>query len=176
MTKIHGGSYRRKYKQCIWAAICIIGACFSLMLAPEVNYSSNRGSVASGIFLSTLTWFFVLTAAVLVQRISSFAAARAAGDPGYAAERYRHARIGLLSFAENTEGLLAEIALAVGVVIWFLRAARIIYVDGPMRMLQYSLCFSGFLLHCFFNGKSYIYIKRKAKRKAKKVEKRGAHL
>ena len=169
MTKAKGGGYRKRYKQCILAAGCITGACFSLMLAPIVNYSSKRGSVASGIALSVLTWTFVLVGAVLVKRLSAFAAYRASKDPGNAAKRYKRARIGLLSFAKNTEGLLAEIILLTGIVIWLLRSANILYVEGPLRMLQYSLSFSGLLLHCFFNGKTYIYIKRKAKKLKKEA-------
>lgn len=163
--------YRGKYRQCILAAACILGACFSLMFAPLANYSRDEGSTASGIILSIVTWAFVLSAAVLIQKLWAFTSYRARRDRTHAGERYKLAKPGLLTFAANTEGVIAEILLVAGIVIWILRAIGVIHFDGPLRMLQYSLTFSGLLLHCFFNGKNYIYIKRKAKKEGK----RGAH-
>ena len=163
--------FARRYTQCLIAAACIAGACFSLMLNPVVNYSSANGSRVSGIILSIVTWALVLGAAVLVQRLCSFAAYQAAGDRGEAGTAYKTAKIGPLNFAANKEGLVAEILFAAGVILWLLRAFGVLHVAGPLRMLPYSLTFAGLLLHCFFNGKSYIYIKRKHSQS----EKRGTH-
>lgn len=165
--------FKKKYRQCIITSACIFGACFSLMLSPAVNYSKDEGSVASGIILSIATWALVIGASVLVQRIWAFVSDQAPRDNTYPGERYRKERIGLLTFAANAEGLAAEVMLLAGIIVWILRAAGVIYFEGPMRMLQYSLTFSGLLLHCFFNGKNYIYIKRKARKE--KHMKRGAH-
>lgn len=167
-------NYRGKYVQCVLAALCILGASFSLMLSPLVNYSPAEGSVASGIALSVLTWALVICASVLVQKTGSFASRRAKKDRSYSGERYRTARIGLLTFAANFEGLAAEVLFVAGLGIWLLRAIGVIHFEGALRMLQYSLTFSGFLLHCFFNGRNYIYIKHKAHIK-KTEDKRGAH-
>ncbi len=163
--------YRGKYRQCLLAAGSILCACFSLMIAPLVNYSREEGSIVSGIILSFVTWVLVLTAAIMVQRLGSFVSYQARRDRSYAGERYKNAKIGLITFAANTEGLAAEILMTAGAIAWLLHAFGIVHFGGPFRMLQYSMTFSGLLLHCFFNGKDYIYIKQKAK----KEEKRGAH-
>lgn len=163
--------FKAKYRQCCMAAACIAGATFSLLLSPVVNYSSANGSTASGILLSIVTWALVLSGAVLTQRICAFGAYTAAGDKSAAGERYRRSRIGLLTAAANIEGLAAEVMFAAGLVLWILRAVGAVYFEGPARMLQYSLTSCGLLLHCFFNGKNYIYIKQGKEN----TRRRGAH-
>ena len=154
--------FPKAYRKCLAAAACTAAACFSLMLSPLVNYSAAEGSRWSGVILSVVTWALVLYAAVLAQRVWSFGALRSSGDRGPAGEAYRSGRSGLLRFAANREGLIAEILFGLGVAVWIIRALGLVHWEGPMRMLQYSLTFTGFLLHCFFNGRPYIYIKSKA--------------
>ena len=154
--------FTRAYRKCLAAAACTAAACFSLLLSPLVNYSAAEGSRLSGVMLSVVTWALVLAAAVLAQRVWSFGALRSSADKGPAGEAYRSGRIGLLRFAANREGLIAEIVFALGVILWIVRGLGLVYWEGPLRMLQYSLTFTGFLLHCFFNGRPYIYIKSKA--------------
>lgn len=164
--------YIRKYRECILAALCTLAACFSLLFAPIVNYSKAAGSTSSGVALSIVTWILMLVAAVLILRICSFASYRAKRDRYYSGRRYRRARIGLFTIAANKEGLAAELLLVAGMVLWGINSIGIIHLEGALMMLPYSLILSGLLLHCFFNGKSYIYIKRKAKKRII-VEKRG---
>ena len=163
--------FRGKYRLCIAGAVCIAGACFSLMGAPLVNYSKEDGSIVSGIVLSIVTWCLVLGSVFLMRNLRLFASYWGRRDRSGTGERYRRAGPGIVTLAANPEGLAAEIVALAGVTLWILRALGVVHFEGPMRMLQYSMTFSGFLLHCFFNGKNYLYIKQKAKRE----QKRGTH-
>lgn len=133
----------------------------SLMLSPFVNYSEH-GSRASGIALSIVTWILTLGIITMLLFVCRFASRRAANDPGTIGKRYRRARIGLFTLAANPEGLAAELVFLSGAIVFVLRTAAGLKLPGILRMLPYSLCFSGFMLHCFLNGKSYIYIKAKS--------------
>lgn len=165
-------NYKSRFIQCWIIAACIAGLSFTMMLAPFVNYSAEAGSRMSGIILSVITWAFVLGAAVLAQRVWMFVSCDAAGDQSAAGERYKHARIGLFTFAANPEGTAADIMLLLGIILLGLRTFHIVHAAGIFRMLPYSVLSAGVLLHCLFNGKNYIYIKSKSNY----ARKRGVHV
>ena len=162
---------------CRRTAIFILLTCFSLMLSPVVNYSAEKGSRLSGLLLSAATWALVVVSILMVRRMILFAAEVARQDRSDCAADYRGASLGLFCFTKGTESLIAAVTFAVGLITWILRSVGLLYFEGSMRMLQYSLCSSGLLLFILFNGKSFQYIKRCAEggkhAKSKKREKRG---
>lgn len=153
--------YHRYFALCLITAFCMLLLGCSLMLSPFVNYS-EEGSRASGIALSIVTWGLTLGIIAMLLSVCRFASRCAAKDPGRIGKRYKRAKIGLFTFAANPEGLAAELAFLSGAILFVLRTAAELRLPSILRMLPYSLCFSGFMLHCFLNGKSYIYIKAKS--------------
>lgn len=73
-------------------------------------------------------------------------------------KKFRKARLGLISFFRNKEGMIADLTfvlsiIAVGVMILFK------YYDGWLFLIGLLLVFLSFSFHCIFNGKNYRILK-----------------
>ena len=150
-----------RFLHAVLAAVLIMAACFSLLVAPFVNYSKEDGSHLSGILLSAATWILVLGAAWMVQRTWRSATLQAEQDKGAAGRAWREGKIGWISFSQNPEAIVADVVLLAGIVLWVLKAVNIFWLGGVFQMLPYSLTFAGVLLHGWLNGKTYNYLRRK---------------
>ena len=157
-------------KLCYLELALLIALSFALMLGSVANYDANAGSRLSGYLSSALLWLLIAGAVAVWFVLRKKVLLRVHGDRSEAARRFRNSRCGLLCFARNREALIAEIACAVGLLLILLTETGLLRFPHKVQVFPYSLALCGFLLHCFLNGKPYLYIQKREEQTKRKED------
>lgn len=142
----------------------VIGA-VALLFAPLCNFDGSGLQVAASMLVPTLVWGSVITEIVMTLRCQHF---RKEMELTLFKSKAIHGSYpGVISFAKNREGVIADIVLFVSAIVVALTLQ--LHVETAWIVLScVFLFFLSFNMHCLLNGKNYRYYKAYKKRGAKR--------
>lgn len=142
------------------------------MLSTVVNYDPEQGSRISGILASLLLWVLIFLSVFFSRQTR--AAVSKLEEKLLTGHKGEH-RGGAFCFALTPAGKAADTGMVLSAVLLLLHRMGAVKIPYYFRMLPFSLLVISILLHCFFNGKSYVSLYRMTRPKKKKKREESNH-
>ena len=143
---------------------------YSLLLLRWGSLNPDMGSEVLGRLVSVLFWVCLLAGGAGEILFCRGAAARARQDGSERGKRYAGARRGLLTFGAVPEALACDIAWGLALLGELAAATGLLQADPFWEYLFMGTILFGFHMHCFLNGKNYLYLRADGKGAAKREE------
>lgn len=156
----------QKLKRCLQISLLspVIGS-VALLFVPLCNFDGNGLQVAASMLVPVLVWGSVIMEIVMIiqcQRIR-----KAMEFKLFKSKAIHDSYPGIISFAKNREGVIADIVLFASAI--FVALMLQLHVETAWMVLSgVFLFFLSLNMHCLLNGRNYRYYKAYKKRGAKR--------